>query len=264
MLSNDDTSVSLPYGKFMPLGTGFVLAYAGDPGVLYRVQKQHVDQLNEQGLTYDSLDGVELAEGFAKAYASVRRSVIDETLAGRYGLSLEDLYSRGLQIFGEDKFHALCQEIEEYWLDLGLIIGGCSSKSKLWNLFRIQNPGTYRYQIMQGYDAVGSGAPIALGHLHACYQQFSPSLEWSLARLLEAKFMSESQRNVGRETYLLRFESGAPLTRIQDDKVQAYREKWEAQRQNIPGDWTAELSGGTIPQDFTKISQVEEGPDSIR
>lgn len=156
-------------------------------------------------------------------------------------MTFETFFTEGFSALGPEKFYALCEQVEEYRLDLSVLVAGYGGERKLWNMFRVDDPGVYRDQVMQGFDAIGSGAEIALGHLFSCHQQFSPSLEWTAARLLEAKFMAEAQRNVGSATHLEKLTMHGGSKTILESAFQQYRQRWEAQRQDIPDEWVALL-----------------------
>ena len=245
LLSNSSSSVTLPYGKFSLLGSSYLMGYAGDPSLVYLVG-QKLRALMD-GAPVESLAGPELGEKLKQAYSLVRHGQIEDTILGRLGMTFETFFAEGLSALGKEKFHALCEQVEDYRMNLSLLVAGYGGERNYWNIFRVDDPGVYRDQIMQGFDAIGSGAEIALSHLHACHRQFSTSIEWTAARLLEAKFMAEAQRNVGSDTHLQKLTAPDGLETIRPDAVKRYREKWDLQRQLIPDEWLTFLELNTTP-----------------
>jgi hypothetical protein len=235
LLSNSGTSTQLPYGKINSLGSSWLLGYAGDPS--------YYMQLDPLLINVESLAPFEVAEAVKKAYVRVRKRQIEDRLLGSLGIDLATLYDRGRSIFGDDAFKALCESIDEYKLNLSLLLGGWSKANGSAFIFRIDNPGTWHDALITGYDAIGTGAEIALGHLHACYERHSVSLDWTLARLLEAKFMSEAQRNVGQATVAATMTADSPMALVKRNRIQKYRERWEEQRATIPAEWLSILEG---------------------
>jgi hypothetical protein len=151
----------LPYGKFLSLGPSLALGYAGDPSVLYEVKNKLSELVNDE--TYESLEAYALVEMIKQAYASVRKSHVEDTILRPLGMDWDTFFNLGLAAFGSDKFHLICQQVEDYCVDLSLLLGGYCVKSENWILFRFDNPGVARNCIMQGFDAIGSGAGLRPG-----------------------------------------------------------------------------------------------------
>ncbi len=91
----------------------------------------------------------------------------------------------------------------------------------------------------EGYCAIGSGADRALYHLNSTYDDRGTLWE-CLYRVLEAKFVSEQVRSVGKETALLVLGKDvvgeAWWFRVKPDDIDRCRTFWDSKKASVPDD----------------------------
>jgi len=228
MLSSDSASVNLPYSKIVRWGDTWLLGYSGDPGVFAEIRLETEAQGGIEGLT-----AAQAAARFKDSYKKVRLREVEDNILAALGLNLMSFYGGGLASLGPEKFHALCESIEDFSLNLALLLGGWSGVGDQSAIYKIDNPGKIHDALIVGFEAIGSGSPIALGHLYDRYMHLSMPPE-AMARMAEAKFMSESQRNVGRETILVSLSPNGTLQSATSESVEAYRASWEQVQAALP------------------------------
>lgn len=139
----------------------------------------------------------QIAENLAKSYRKVRNRRIEHEVLERYGIaSFEDFYNKQ-RLLHEDTNLKLLGDIQDYKLEVWLLLGGVDQKA---HLYLVGDPGTYR-----SYDALGFCC-IGSGDRHAepvfAFYGFSPSLSVpeGLQIAYEAKRRAEMAGGVGRKT----------------------------------------------------------------
>lgn len=233
LLSNDSRSVELPYGKIRPIGNTWVMGYSGLPSdfLYFESCLPRADEIAKM-----SADVV--AEQARQAYVAVRKRWVEGEVLSPYGLDLATFRESGLATFGREKFAALCHAIESYDLQFSVLVGGWQEGYQ-GHIFRIDNPGVCTDSLVVGFDAIGSGSEIALGHLSLCHHHYGEKLSEAAARILEAKFMAEAQRNVGQGTVVgVRSRNESALRTLSREQIEAYRKRWLQRQRSLPESWT--------------------------
>jgi len=119
----------------------------------------------------------------------------------RFGLkSIEEFRTTGRDQFGEDKFKAICEEVEAFDLRIELLCCGFDTKKRA-HIFEVKNPGTVTNHDLLRYAIIGSGFWMALSSLRR--RPFRQFLEETIYRLLEAKFSAETATGVGELTAVI-------------------------------------------------------------
>lgn len=235
LLSNYSNSTIVPYAKIVRLGSYRLMGYAGDPG-LFQVIKNSVSAEDADGLGLG-----DLFERVKASFSNLRLARIEDEILGSYGLKFPAFWTAGLASLGPHLFAEVTEQIRSYRLNLALLIGGYEPNQGWGGIGEITNPGVVNDQTVVGFGAIGSGSEIAAGHLSATYERHYVSSDFALARVLEAKFMSEAQRNVGRETVLMRLDPDRKLHVAGHNGIEAYRSQWEQRRMEIPQEWRDRL-----------------------
>lgn len=236
LLSSNAASVSLPYSKFVRWGSSWILGYSGDPSLFAELRYK-----TSIAGDIDQLTGFEAADRLKKSYKDLRQREIEDSILASLGYDFPSFYANGFAQLGPEKFHAVCEAIQDYCLDLDLLLGGTSLKDGISRLYKIENPGRVHDALIIGFEAIGSGSPIALGHLYNCYKQ-QCTQEQAMARILEAKFMSESQRNVGSESVLISLLPDCRAYIANEAGINKYRATWNRLQRSLPVSRTSLLT----------------------
>lgn len=230
MLSGPGASLHSPYNKVTRMGENWLLGYAGTPAHLNPIRNRvYGKQLTEKTSN-------EVVELLVQSYREYREERIEEELLQPYGFpTREDFYERGRDALGGDLYQKLVVEVRNYDLDIEFLLAGWSPKTE-WDikLVSVGSPGSSYDHLMTTVAAVGSGAPIALGHLYSFFNSLSSDVKHAQYRLLEAKFMSEAERSVGPDTMLVTLYYGGEVVFTSGRECEAVRAIWRARQTEVP------------------------------
>lgn len=132
---------------------------------------------------------------------------------------------------GKDLYGDYAIELAKFDLGLELLVYGFDGGTA--HLFEVANPGKAISHNLRGFVAIGSGSILALAALN---RKAVPSqLPEVVYRLLDAKFASETARDVGKKTYVITMSSDGKFGIMSQPNVEEVRKVWEkAQKQPEP------------------------------
>jgi hypothetical protein len=149
----------------------------------------------------------------------------------RFGYtSIADFRQAGFVEMGKDLYHQYSMELAKFDLGLELLVYGFN---KLGNgfVFEVHSPGKVILQNLRGYAAIGSGSLMALAALSR--KPKTNRLSETVYRLLDAKFSSETAREVGKATYVIILQSDGTFKLMKQPIIEQIREIW-LEEQKVP------------------------------
>lgn len=250
MLSGPNVSLHSPWPKITSLGGNWLLGYAGDPGHLNALRNGIVAANNPANSTADFVNLVKTT------YQDYRERQVTDLYLSHFKISLSDFRQHGLILFGRRKFGELAQLIEDFDLGIRLLLIGFSPNTK-WDvrITAVHNPGRTTDHVLSGVHAIGSGAPIALGHLYASFNP-NGSLEEAQYRMLEAKFMAEAERSVGPDTMLATLHQDGRVDLMGNDACEKIRTIWKKRRNTCPSSATGILGKWNASGNLTVVQPI--------
>jgi hypothetical protein len=227
MLSSDVASVdgATKMAMIAPVGQ-WTAMFAGDatrfPPLMDRVRELLGDVRN----TRLSLGSVTAA--VEKAYEIELRARVEVDILMPYGMNRDEFVTKGREAVGDVRFNFVMDRIAATDLGIELLVVGLDGYAQS-QMFTVSAKGAIIPSVLQ-YEAIGNGAPTALGTLYQLKYFPTPDLEDVLYRACAAKFAAENVPGVGRETFALLVEpmSGA-WTLVME--VERLREIWESKGQ---------------------------------
>jgi 20S proteasome alpha/beta subunit len=94
------------------------------------------------------------------------------------------------------------------------------------HLYEVTNPGKVISHGMRGHAAIGSGSLMAMAAL--ARKPIGPTLHETIYRLLDAKFSSETARDVGKRTHLMIMSKSGKHKFMPESEIQELRTIWDA------------------------------------
>jgi hypothetical protein len=142
----------------------------------------------------------QLIEVLAKNYQLTRRKRIEAEILSRYGFFTFDEYHNKQRLLTDDTVKSILEELNEYELNLDLLIGGVDTQTSGAYLYTICDPGIAHSYSAVGFCCIGSGGRHA-DPVFAFYG-YKPSmrLEEVLYIAYVAKRRAEMAGGVGRDT----------------------------------------------------------------
>jgi hypothetical protein len=154
-----------------------------------------------------------------------------ENLA-RFGYAdVSDFRRNGLAELGKDLYTQYAVELAKFDLGLELLVYGFDPDSGASQLFEVTNPGKITSHRLRGYAAIGSGSLMALAALNR--KAITPGLPETIYRFLDAKFSSETARDVGRKTHVIITKSNGQHGILPQKTIEQIREIWEEKQKQI-------------------------------
>lgn len=227
MLSGPGASQHSVYSKVAPLGKTWLIGYAGSPGHYTPVRKL-VEERFKPDMTSE-----QVAALLVDCYQEYRQEQIEQNILKPLGYSAEFFREAGRESLGDETFQSILTETRSYDIDIDFLLAGWSPTTP-WDikLLVVTHPGgSYNYTPMS-VAAIGSGAPIALGHLYSFFETLG-DLPTAQYRLLEAKFMAEAERSVGPDTLLGTIQHEG-ISWITTKGCEPLRKVWETHQKAVP------------------------------
>lgn len=147
-----------------------------------------------------------------------------EHLARFRYVDVADFRRHGFQEMGKDLYGQYADALARFDLGLELIVYGFDGHGGR-HLFEIANPGKIINHNLRGYTAVGSGSMMALAALTR--KRIVPGLSETIYRLLDAKFSSETAREVGKKTYVIIANKSGRFEIMPQKDIAKIRAVWE-------------------------------------
>jgi 20S proteasome alpha/beta subunit len=143
----------------------------------------------------------------------------------RFGYAdVTDFRRNGFQEMGKDLYSKYADALAKFDLGLELLVYGYNGKDRRF-LFEVSNPGKIISHTMRGYAAIGSGSLMATAAL--ARKSITPGLAETIYRILDAKFSSETARDVGKKSNLITINSSGKVSAMSQGEIDKIREIWE-------------------------------------
>jgi len=142
----------------------------------------------------------------------------------RFGFAdIADFRRSGFNEMGKDLYGQYADALARFDLGLELLVYGFSPIGERY-LFEVANPGKVISHNLSGYAAIGSGSLMAQAAINR--KPIAPDLAETIYRLLDAKFSSETARDVGRKTHVITSDSSGNFGLMLEKDVESIREIW--------------------------------------
>ena len=227
------SNANVPLGKIQKLGflDNWLIGFAGSAEhfIPARGFVRHTLDEIRYGVDPKTITDEQITDKLAKGYMVYRRRCIErECMARCDDMTLAEFRQHGQQRYGEYEYNRLNKSFSEYELKLDLLVAGFNQHNSPV-IGRIENPGLWRNR-PERYEAVGSGADLAIGYLDATgFGPYAP-VEHIMYRILEAKIFSEAAPLVGTGTFLIRMNSKGVCQRVADEDCAAFGALWRKRR----------------------------------
>jgi 20S proteasome alpha/beta subunit len=152
-----------------------------------------------------------------------------EKLAKLGYADIAEFRKNGFAEMGKDLYHQYSMDLAKYDLGLELLCYGFNKSGDRF-IFEEANPGKVIWHNTLGYAAIGSGSLMALAALNRKPLVHNLSLNETIYRLLDAKFSSETARDVGKKTYLIMLNSRGKVQIAPQPYVERIRNIWDDQQ----------------------------------
>ena len=140
-----------------------------------------------------------VAVSMLEAYKKTMGVFIQNRILSPFALSLED-FVKGNHGLRDAQYAELFAKINNFDLGCEFLVCGFSGEGSKAHIIHIHNPGDMMPCDIQGFAAIGSGAPNAFSHLMAKEQNPQLTFEEALYNAIGAKVMAESAMGVGKKT----------------------------------------------------------------
>jgi hypothetical protein len=148
----------------------------------------------------------------------------------RFGYpDIVDFRSNGFQELGKELYGKYADSLARFDLGLELLVYGFS-KSGGAHILEVANPGRVFSHKLRGYAAIGSGSLMATAAL--ARRPLVPGLTETIYRLLDAKFSSETARDVGQKTHVITLSKSGKFGIMSQKDVENVREIWRQTMKN--------------------------------
>jgi hypothetical protein len=142
----------------------------------------------------------------------------------RFGYAnVVDFRQRGFAEMGKELYSEYAYKLARFDLGLELLIYGFEDAGV--NIFEVANPGKIISHNLRGFAAIGSGSLMAIAALNR--KPLTPDLSQTIYRLLDAKFSSETARDVGRRTHVIILSKAGKVGYLLQRDVDQIRSIWE-------------------------------------
>ena len=165
------------------------------------------------------------------AYADRHQRLIENRLLIPTGFrGLDDFHERGRKILGSAKFNQILQRIEEISPECVFLLGGFDTQG-IAHLVIQEPKSSFQCFDDPGFWAIGSGQQEAISSLIFQADKLGFSIinreSKCIYHLLAAKFTSESNKFVGKETHVVIYRFNQPPHYLIPEGIDHIREVWE-------------------------------------
>lgn len=234
MLDFGDVAVDGVSEKIAPIHPNWFSLYASNDTtdvrpILELVTVQLCSEKRELFMT-------DVGNAFARAYAIRNQRMVEQKLIEPRGFKhLDDFYDRGKSVLTESEFNRLSREIDKITPSSEFLIGGFD-QGGIGHILLQKPRSAYECLDDPGFWAIGSGAPEAISGLLFQADKLGFDLMCSegecVYHLLSAKFTAESNRRIGRDTFVVVREFGKGPRHLPLEAVDTIRKAWY--RHSIP------------------------------
>jgi 20S proteasome alpha/beta subunit len=166
----------------------------------------------------------EVMEAARKGYEKEFNERFFREHLARFGFAdIAEFRRSGFAEMGKDLYHEYAMKLARFDLGLELLVYGFSEDGHP-SIFEVANPGKIISHSLRGHAAIGSGSLMAISALNR--KPLGRSITDITYRLLDAKFSSETARDVGKKTFVVVLgPNGSHGTMAQGD-VDKIRASW--------------------------------------
>jgi hypothetical protein len=176
----------------------------------------------------------------------------------RFGFAnITEFRRSGYAEMGKDLYHQYSMDLAKFDLGLELLVYGFNSLGHP-AIFEVANPGKIINHGLRGYAVIGSGTLMALAALNK--KPLGPKLSDTVYRVLDAKFSSETARDVGKKSHMIALGSDGKNGFFADQELAKIHKVWtEDLARPHPADAIKFIENSPL---MTAISPKEEGEQS--
>jgi hypothetical protein len=143
----------------------------------------------------------------------------------RFGFAdISEFRKSGYAEMGKDLYHQYSMDLAKFDLGLEILVYGFDVLGHR-TIFEVANPGKIINHSMRGYAAIGSGTLMALAALNK--KPIGPTLADTVYRVLDAKFSSETARDVGKKSHVISLNSAGKNGFMDDEELEKLHRIWE-------------------------------------
>ena len=143
----------------------------------------------------------------------------------RFGFAdISEFRKFGYAEMGKDLYHQYSMDLAKFNLGLEILVYGFDNAGGRI-VFEVANPGKIINHTMRGYAAIGSGTLMALAALNK--KPLGPTLADTIYRVVDAKFSSETARDVGKKTHVITLSSEGTNGFLYDAELATLHRIWE-------------------------------------
>jgi hypothetical protein len=143
----------------------------------------------------------------------------------RFGFAnIAEFRRTGLLEMGKDLYHEYTMKLAKADLGLELLIYGFNTEG-FPSIFEVANPGKTISHNLRGHAAIGSGSLMAVSALNR-KPLSKNSVSDTTYRLLDAKFSSETARDVGKKTFVISMDVTGKIGAMTQGDVEKVRTAW--------------------------------------
>jgi hypothetical protein len=199
-----------------------VLFAATDVTAFQPVHEELIKKMGFANLANFDVDHVR--ESAAAAYEKeFNKRFSQENLVQLGYKNISEFRVTGLQELGKSTYDDLIKKLMTFDIGLELLIYGFDS-TKRPHIIEVTNPGKVADYDNIGYAAIGSGSIMARASLNR--KAMRGDLDQIIFRVLDAKFLSENIRDVGKATHLFTLNSAGKFGMTRNvDKVRTIWDK---------------------------------------
>jgi len=201
-----------PQHKVYRMTDKAVILIAGDTSDQWIIGQSVARQIKGEGIT----DIAEMANLYAKEFASHRRKEAEARLLAPLGLTFSSLIDRQDEM-ALSVVEDLNYKLQHHRLDAAAILAGIDQYGA--HIYSVHDPGIETCHDREGFAAIGIGASHALSHF--MFSKYMPM--WSMPHALlltyAAKKRSEVAPGVGSDTDMFFVETPTPTNLIRSDYI---------------------------------------------
>jgi hypothetical protein len=143
----------------------------------------------------------------------------------RFGFhDVADFRRNGFAEMGKDLYGEYADSLARFDLGLELLAYGFGPQGQPY-LLEVMNPGVVECHNLRRFAAIGSGSLMALASLNR--KPIPDDFASCLYRLLDAKFSSETARDVGKKSFVITMRGDGTYSAMAQAEIEAVREIWE-------------------------------------
>jgi 20S proteasome alpha/beta subunit len=189
--------------KILRIADKWLCMYAGTISPVTTITSRIVVDINsgpksESGFS-DGQPESQVVKAFTDAFKLERKRIAEDSILSKYGMSLQEFISQGRGAFGDTAFEGIKYALEAIEIDVQFLVCGFSPGG-IPSIFSIDDQCLPKFYQKMGFHAIGTGDVVAMGMLYNTLSWDTSSVEETIYRVMEAKFVAETAPGVGKTT----------------------------------------------------------------